>query len=301
LAWLVPLAGHVDGLFGLNGWFDRQAYREAARLVVGPPHPFTWSILYLCGSNTVLLRVVYWLSVATLMLFTLGLWTRLTAVLAWVVVASFTANPALVTDADSLLLILAFYVMVGYLLRGFDDRVRSWPRKLLSASPGPSVAANVALRLLQVHLALVMVISGLHKLQFADWWSGVALWYPLHPPLEMTPGKVGTPANINSSLLPLSLAAYAVLTWQVGFPAFAWRRAWRFLLVGGAVAGWLGCVLIYRVPVYGPALVVGCLAFLSADEWYWLFGVLSKVPGLHRFAARFPAAPAVAKENLVPV
>src|SRR5262249_8009376 len=47
LAWLVPLAGHVDALFGLDGWFDRQAYREAAHIAGGPPQPFTWSVLYL--------------------------------------------------------------------------------------------------------------------------------------------------------------------------------------------------------------------------------------------------------------
>ena len=107
LAWLLPLAGHANALFGLGGWLDRQAYREAAHLPGGPPQPFTWSLLYLCGSNAALVTAFTWCSIAVLILFTAGLWTRLTAILTWLIIASFTASPALGSDGDTLLLILA--------------------------------------------------------------------------------------------------------------------------------------------------------------------------------------------------
>ena len=45
LAWLLPLAGQRDSLFGLAGWFDQQAYADAARLEGGPPKPISWSLL----------------------------------------------------------------------------------------------------------------------------------------------------------------------------------------------------------------------------------------------------------------
>ena len=32
IAWLLPFAGQLDAMFGLDGWFDQQAYRDAARL-----------------------------------------------------------------------------------------------------------------------------------------------------------------------------------------------------------------------------------------------------------------------------
>src|SRR5206468_11106936 len=51
LAWLLPLAGHLDSLFGLQGWFDQQAYVDTARLPDGPPKPLGWSILYLSGTS----------------------------------------------------------------------------------------------------------------------------------------------------------------------------------------------------------------------------------------------------------
>src|SRR5262249_51494988 len=152
---------------------------------------------YPIGNNLAVLTGVYWASIVVLVLFTAGVWTRLTAVLAWVIVVSFSANPAAAAEADALMWMLAFYLMIGYVLldqRGKEQSVFSrilgpalaWPLRTFvednSEERPPSLGANIAIRLLQVHLAVAVVASGLHKLQFGDWWQGLALWYPLHPP-----------------------------------------------------------------------------------------------------------------------
>jgi hypothetical protein len=279
LAWLLTFAGQQEAFFGLGGWFDRQAYRDTARLPEGLPPTTGWSFLYLCGSNPALLKTAYWLSAAVLALFALGLWTRVTAVLAWVVVVSFVVNPAISYDADHLLPVLAFYLMVGYLLLGQWGKGQSLASRLLG--PGdtwllgrgpegrPSYAANLAVRLLQVHFAIVVLVSGLHKLQFGDWWAGLALWYPLHPPFATAPATLRQDAAPGTSyLFFLSLAQYAVLAWQIGFPLFAWRKGWwRPVLLGGALLGWAGSVFLYRQPVFGPVLALGCLSYLTPAEW----------------------------------
>jgi hypothetical protein len=291
LAWLLPLAGSAEAFFGLGGWFDQRAYGEAARLPGGPPQPFGWSVLYLCGSNPFLVRTAYWLAVLVVFLFTLGVAARLTAVLAWVVVVSFTANPALAYDADPWLSLLSFYLMLGYVLVGQEERGRPLLWRLLGGRDMwllgglavPSVGANVAVRLLQVHFAVAVVTTGLHKLQFGDWWSGVAFWYPLHPPLETTLAKIRSLApNARSYLTVLSIGAYATLAWQIAFPTFAWRRRWRWLLLGGAVCGWLGTALLYEMPLVGPVLALGCLSYLTAEEWQAVVEFLTRLPGLGR-------------------
>jgi hypothetical protein len=278
LAWLLPLAGHRDALFGLDGWFDRQAFAAAATLPDGPPKPLGWSALYLGDGGPAVVAAVYFGAVAVLVLFTLGVWVRLTAVLTWVAVASITAHPAVEADADVLLPILALYLMVGYLLLG-QPASPPWSARLLGGRScwlfgpvgrpvEPSVGAGVALRLLQVHLAVVVVTGGLHKLQFGDWWAGVALWYPLHPPLETSLAAARAHASHPERyLMLLNVAAYAALAWQIGFPLFAWRRAGRWLLLGGAAVGWAGAAIVYDLPLYGPAVLVGCLAFVPAETW----------------------------------
>ncbi|HQX50913.1 MAG TPA: hypothetical protein PLR25_13450 [Planctomycetaceae bacterium] len=284
IAWLLPMFGHAEALFGLDGWFDQDAYREAARLPLETQPQFGWSILYLCGTNSLLLKVMCAVAIVVLMLFTLGIATRLTAIASWVIAVSFTANPAFAYDADGLLVLLSFYLMIGYLFLNQTDRGQSMAARWLGSReqilffnrPAPdtrdvrvSVAANVALRLLQVHLAMTIVASGLHKLQFGDWWAGVALWYPLYPPLSATIKDARTYSNHDVALLAvLSLAAYAVLAWQIAFPAFAWKPRCRKLLLGGAFVGCLGCVWLYELPLFGSVLFVGCLSFLTPCEWH---------------------------------
>jgi hypothetical protein len=310
LAWLLPFAGQVNDVFGLNGWLDIQAYREAAAMPGGPPVPYSWSIIYLCGRNATLLMAVYWLSIAVLALFAAGVWTRITSALSWVVVCSFTASPALAADADTLLQTLSFYLMLGYLFMGLGDSRQPLVSRLLGAKGTfllgrknsdderglVSLSANLAMRLLQVHFAILVVTSGLHKLQFGDWWSGAALWYPLHPILELTANAAGKPEDINSSLAWVSIAAYAMLAWEIAFPAFAWRRRWRAVHLTGSAVAWLGCIFVYRIPVYGPAFFVGCLSYVTAQEWHRYRTLLEYVPGIQRFVPGL----ANSSEQLIP-
>jgi hypothetical protein len=313
--YLLPFAGHLGELFGMAGWFDAQAYRDMSTFP-GLPQ-FNWSLAYLCGfdPSPELLGVVFCASLAVLMLFILGVYPRLTGVLTWVVVGSFIANPATMGDAEWLLPIVSFYLMLGYVLTGqlCPDRPLTW--RLLGplspfTGPGrdnpfwrrPSVGANIGMRMLQVHFAIVMVTSALHKLQSADWWAGWALWYPLHPALSTSLSDV---MDMRPSAGPyfflLSLATYVVLAWQLCFPLFAWRHGnWRFILLGGAAVGALGLVFLYRDPVLGPLFVVFCLSYLTPAEWQWLLARLPRLPGLRRqpaAAERTPRRPSVAESS----
>ena len=65
----------------------------------------TWSLLYMTASNPALLTVIYWSTIGVLVLFTLGIATRVTAVLTWVLLASFVNNPVLLYDPDHLRLV----------------------------------------------------------------------------------------------------------------------------------------------------------------------------------------------------
>jgi hypothetical protein len=310
LYWLLPFAGDLQAFFGLGGWYDARAYAETSRLKELPPHLFTWSAAYWCGSNSTLLMLLYALSLAAIVLFALGVATRLTAVLTWVAVVSFTANPAVAYDADPFLQMLAFYLMFGHLFLGLRGPGQSllarvlgptretwllgglWPRRC-DALP-PSIAANVALRLLQIHFAIAMVATGLHKLQVSAWWSGLAPWFYLHPPFHTTLSEIRAyaPPNAETSLNLFSLTAYAALAWQIGFPTFAWRPWLRPLLVGGAAFGWLLTALAMQMPLVGPLLFVLCLAYVTPMEWRWLESKLARLPLLDRLCGQEPTSPA---------
>ncbi len=317
LLWLLPLAGQIDGFFGLNGWFDQQAYKDARRLLGEPLRPMGWSIAYLADGDSTRLAAIYWVSVAAVVLFTLGVATRITAVLAWIVAVSFTTNPAVEYDADAFLVFFTFYLMIGYLLLSQRQANLSWWNRLVGSADTlllgrrnegqPSVAANLVLRLIQIHFAIVIITTGLHKLQFGDWWGGYALWYVLFPAGQTTLDQVlQYRPNREPSMFVLSFAAYAILAWQLAFPLFAWRHreprpedaaqsvAWRIfravfsargVLLGGALIGWIALSWIWRLPLLGPALFIGCLSYLSPAEWDRILAALSRIPGLGSVAA----------------
>jgi hypothetical protein len=291
LSWLLPLAGQIDSLLGLEKWFDARAFAEAGNLTDGALAP-SWSVLYLFGPNPVALKIVFWVAIAVMVAFTLGIYPRLTALLSWILVASFTANPIFEYEGDGMLLMLTFYLMIGYLFSGqraigqsllarLSGPLLVWPlgrRGDREDEAAPSMAANLALRLIQVHLALILVTSGLHKLQFGDWWAGVGLWFPLHPAFRTSLADAQAhKADADLYLYLLNIGGYATLAWQLGFPLFAWRRAWRFVLLGGAAIGWIGSALIWHQPVVGPAILIGCLAFVSSAGWRKLFAFTSRL------------------------
>jgi hypothetical protein len=281
LWWLLPLTGERAALFGMNGWLDAAGYKELSRLPGGAPVA-QWSLLYVFGYSATMLTAFWWTSIAVIGLFTLGIATRVTAVLTWLIVVSFLASPAAQPDTDQILAIPAFYLMLGYLLLGQWNRPLSVVERIFGPhgtsvfsalsrrkdEETPSYAANFALRLLQVHFAIVVVTSGLHKLQIDHWWSGVALWFPLHPPLAMDALRIqGERASASATLIVLSLAAYITLAWQIAFPLFAFRRRARVLLLTGALIGMLCLFLVWEEWTYAPLFAVCCMSYLSNDEW----------------------------------
>jgi hypothetical protein len=288
IIWLLGLAADAEGVFSLNGWFDHAAFVEASHRPADIPRPFTWSLVYMCGEDASAFRAFYWASLAVLALFTLGVAPRLTAPLAWLVTLSLTANPIFEEEVEVVFRLLTLYLAVGYLLSGpwsgvsWLERIFGpWRTFLFARREGeapPSIGANVALRLVQVHLAILLVTSALHKLQTSAWWSGVAYWYHVLPPLELSPARVKQMSdNGHAWMFFLNVAGYATLAWQLAFPAFAWRGGWwRALLLGGAALGWIGLAWLYRMPLFGPALLVSCLAFLSGAEWEQLRGWLGQ-------------------------
>ena len=294
-AWLASFLGHQAEIFSMNGWLDLEATTEVQRQAQlaeregqpSPVPPIGWSMLYLAGNNGSLFQALYFGSLAVLLLFTLGVATRITAPVTWVIVVSFLGNPAISYEGDYLLGILAFYLMIGHLIVGQWSGHLSLLERLLGSRAdfvfapwlfphsaverAPSHGANLMMRLLQIHFAIIMVASALHKLQMADWWAGVALWYPLHPtfqtPLESLRLEA---AHAPRTLFFLSLFQYAVLGWQLAFPVFAWRSGWwRIVLLGGAVIGWLGLFFLFKLPLFGPFILLGCLSYLRPEEWAW--------------------------------
>ncbi len=287
IVWLLSYAGHVHDFFSYEGWFDRAAFIEAGSLADNQ----SWSLLYLVAHDATLLTAFYWGSILVLTLFTLGIFTRLTSILSWLIIVSFTANPLIEADTDVFLRLIYFYLMIGYVLFGLLNATnplelvlgssRHWLWNCLKHDDTDtfSSAATVTIRLMKLHVAMAIVMMGLHKLQLMEWWSGVAFWYPMNRTSTLSVDAINDmKARSFGYLNTISFAAYCVLVWQIFFPTFAWRTGYaRVVLLGGAVAGMIGLMIIYPIPLLGPVFFLLCLVYLTDDEWNWVLSPLSRL------------------------
>ena len=189
LLWSMAIYGlDLRAFFGSDGWADP----AVVQLFQHDQTPWGWSFWALVPDS--LLRPAWVACMVVLALFTVGLGSRLTAVLAWaIVVSTVRRSPVSLFGFDQIVSTLALYLAATgasgqavsldrYLARlrraraELSTRRRDgrWP--LPPGVPEPTISANLALRLIQLHLVLIYGMAGLAKLQGAAWWNGVAIW-----------------------------------------------------------------------------------------------------------------------------
>ncbi len=286
--------GHQNALLGANGWLDIAAFKQvdAKEVITDTAHfpvPPGWSVFFLAGDDRATLTVLYGLGIVVVALFTLGIATRVTSVLTWIYMVSYSANPVAAFEADFLYVILAFYLMIGSLWQGWlqpmspvERILGPRPLGLLTTYRGQgtlprSYALHYALRMFQIHFAIIVFTSAVHKFTVPDWWSGTAFWYSLHAPMATTIDDIRAMQPYGQGyLVLLSLAAYPTWAWQLTLPLFAWREGafWRTLLLGGGVLAWIGSMGIFGLPIFGPFYFIGCLSYPDGSFWTGLWNKL---------------------------
>ena len=263
---LATLGPDLRDYLGSDGWIGP----EAVRHYLAQNLPGAWSFWLFVPDSHLLPVWVGCLVVATL--FTLGLGSRMTAVLCWVIAVS-TARRAPVTlfGFDQINATWILYLAVGG-ASGHAlslDRVIAYRREkqkklsLVGARkdnrPRRSVSANISLRLIQLHLALVYGSAGLSKLMGPEWWNGTALEMIL-----LTPEfRRLDPTWFLDRPTLLQLATHAGLALEIAYPALIWVPRLRPLLIVAVVSMHLGIDLMLGLTEFGLTMIAANLAFLS--------------------------------------
>lgn len=265
LVWSTDLAA----FFGTDSWVSPEAaaafYAEQVLTPDGQielhSNPYYWSYLWWIDSPR-LLWLTHLAGLLVMALLMLGLWTRVTSILAFVVAVSYVNRvPGALFGLDQINCMLAMYLMLGR--SGDAYSLDRWLARRKSASPAtaaapPSVGTNIAIRLIQLHMCIIYFFAGLSKLQGETWWRGDALW--------------GALANLEYQTLDMTwLAAYPVVIgllthttvfWELFFPAIVWPRLLRPLVLIVAVPLHLGIAFCMGMVTFGLIMLVGCTSFI---------------------------------------
>jgi hypothetical protein len=211
------------------------------------------------------MRIVHALGILVAVLFALGLASRVTSVLAWVVALGyFHRAPETLFGMDTILAVLLLYLMIGPCgsALSLDALIRRRP-------PAPSVSANVALRLMQVHFCLIYLASGASKLQGPAWWNGTALWQTLSN-YEFAPARFAfftellrwlTAHRVLWEVVHSAGSAFT-LALELGLPFLIWYPRWRGLMIAGAVVLHTGIALTTGLTAFSLLMIVLVASFL---------------------------------------
>ncbi|WP_437723024.1 hypothetical protein [Sorangium sp. So ce861] len=128
----------------------------------------------------------------------------------------------------------------------------SLDRRLGRAPVGPTSMARLALRVVQVHLCIVYLASGLGKALGEQWWNGEAIWRTLNMPEYR---QVDFTWLAYYPWLAVG-AGWMVLLIELGYPLMIWPRRTRRLWVAATVALHVGIAAIMGLVIFGAIMAV---------------------------------------------
>jgi hypothetical protein len=260
------VAPDLQSYLGPHAWVDPQALEEIrhpAEVGMGEAPWWGWSVwLYVTAPAGVWLLHAAFL--AAIVCFTVGLWTRAANAVVWVGHLSFL-HRAFVSwsGMDTILAMLTFYLLLAPCGSAFSlDR-----RRARTAVARESWTANLAVRLIQVHLCVIYLCAGLSKLQGSHWWDGTAVWRTMamheFAPFDATwPGHLGD----DFCLLLSNVGVLLTLGFEIGFAFLVWDRRARPALLALAVLLHAGIGFFMGMGAFGAAMLTACLSFVDADQ-----------------------------------
>ena len=242
----------LQDFFGQDSWISR----DLVDLILKDQYAYTfwWSV------PPGWIWVAYFCSMTVLFWFTIGLWTRVSSILSVVVVISFAHRvPEALFGLDKLIGMLILYLAIGPSGRALS--VDSWlaRRRAKDRQPvPPSIAANFALRLIQIHMCIVYFFAGASKLQGTAWWTGQAMWIVFgnleYQSVDMT-WTAWHPWAIE-------LLSHFTLFFELSFCVLIWVPLLRPLVLVAALLLHLGIGATMGLWTFSLVMLIGCAAFL---------------------------------------
>ena len=247
----------LDAFFGADSWVSALGVTRLK------PDSYTWSYLWLINSRT-MLWTVHIAALIVFALLTVGLFTRVVSVLALIATLAYVhRTPGALFGLDQINVLLATYLAIGPSGATLSlDRWLAMRRGgAAAAPPQPSVMANIAIRLIQLHMCIIYLFAGTSKLTGLSWWNGTAMWLSVanleYQSLDMT-WLARWPKLVN-------LMTHVTVFWEIYYCALIWPRRLRPLMLLLAVPMHLGIAVCLGMITFGLVMLIGNVAFIPPE------------------------------------
>lgn len=283
LYWQVTFAPDLITFFGPDGLLPLSFVNSMS---LSPTE-----ISYLDFAHTPLeLWISQILGTAVLIAFTVGLFTRVSSVLAVIVVISYVhRGPQLAGEAEPILCLLTFYLCLAPCGQYLSvDAWRAAQRSTaITGRPDERVVlhlswtATLATRLIQVHLVLIYAMMALSKMNGDAWWNGIAMWWLLARPesrtIDLTSTLAGHPYVVNGW-------THAQMIFELVFPVLIWNCLARPLLLAISAVMWGLLALATGMHLFALLMFAAGWAFVEPDSLRAITGKLGRSEAASRLA-----------------
>ncbi|REK15819.1 MAG: HTTM domain-containing protein [Planctomycetota bacterium] len=251
LVWSLDLTTFI----GPTGWLTREAVGSVQE------GTYSWSYLWWIEDSPALLWTAHVAALVAFAMLTVGLLTRVAAVLSLVAVLAYVQRlTGALFGLDQINVMLALYLAIGPSGDAFSlDR---WLKRRKTGVAPPvrwSWTANLTVRLIQLHMCVIYLFAGLAKLTGQAWWDGTALWMAFgnmeYQSMDMT-WMANHPYLIN-------VMTHVTVFWEIFYCALIWPRLSRPVMLVLAVPLHMGIAICLGMITFGLAMLIGNLAFLS--------------------------------------
>ncbi len=202
---------------------------------------------------------------AILIAFAVGLWTRLTTVLALVVFLSDVNRAPMITSlTEPIAAMVLLYLCLAPCGRRFSlDAVlaRRKPKdpRIVADDEPLSTMATISTRLIQVHLALFVAMMGFSKLSGDVWWIGTGIWWLMARPES----RLVDLTWLHRAPMLIDAWTHLVVLFELSFPILIWIRLARPLLLALGVLVWTSIALVTGEVTFALMMITASLAFVS--------------------------------------
>ena len=258
----LDLAGGLSSWYAAGGLLPSAAVTRVLELSseIGASYRFTHLSRFSAGWE---LWTLHALAIAAALFFAAGLFTRLSGVLTLLAILAYVHRAPLVAGhVEPVLSFLIAYLIIAPSGASLFAQARFRAKKdQPQTSRAPSVAANIGLRLIQVHLAMFYAMMGLTKLYGDAWWDGNAIWILLAQtesrPLDLTGlRRLGQPG-----FFLLNFWTHAVVYFELAFSVLIWNRFTRPIMLALSIAIWLSLILATGHLIFGLTMLAAGIAF----------------------------------------
>ncbi len=191
------------------------------------------------------LGLLYCLSLVLLLV---GTYTRSATVVAWFLNWAFMNTGYSGTyGADAYTHIFLFYLIWVPCAGAYS--LDAWLGRVSSA---PSAAARLGLRVMQLHLCISYLASGIEKSQSPLWWNGEIPWAAFNLPSY---SLLDLHWMAQVPWLPILLGV-GTLVIEAGYCIFIWHRSTRLLWIMATCMLHVGIAIFLQLPIFGLLMCV---------------------------------------------